>query len=352
MPDYPYHKQLRLQNFTVFRDTEFEFVPGVNAFIGKNGTGKTHLLKAIYAYQRPYTRSIFRVGDALRELFQVEDVHDIVRFDMASGAIAEVQGLYGDEQWNYAIQETGGPANVAWTHKRDTIRPIFIPAIDMMGHTKGFTQAYDQVSLDFDLTFFDLVTLFLLPRRETPQLPPQHPMAGASTIPDLPGLRQLLGGELELNQDTGRFYLQTTTQRIAMPMVAEGLRKIAALVRLQQNGWIVRGMTLFWDEPEVNINPILMGTVVQAILELARQDVQVFFTTHSYVMLKELDLQAKSDDAVRYFSLYPTENGTQSAMTDDFTSLEPNPILEEYTSLYDRELTRSTGRNRRGERVR
>jgi hypothetical protein len=47
-----------------------------------------------------------------------------------------------------------------------------------------------------------------------------------------------------------------------MPMVAEGLRKIATLVQLQRNGWLIPGTTLFWDEPETNLNPVLMDEVV------------------------------------------------------------------------------------------
>lgn len=38
-----------LKNFTVFEDLRLEVSSGINIFIGENGTGKTHLLKAIYA---------------------------------------------------------------------------------------------------------------------------------------------------------------------------------------------------------------------------------------------------------------------------------------------------------------
>ena len=136
-----------------------------------------------------------------------------------------------------------------------------------------------------------------------------------------------------------------------MPMVAEGLRKIATLVQLDQNGWLVPGTTLFWDEPEVNLNPVLMDEVVAAILSLARRGVQVFLATHSYVILKEIDLQARKSDAVRYFAFQPNKQGTVIQATEDFSQLTPNSILDQYASLYDRELTRSTGRNRQGERV-
>ena len=43
-------KSVKLENFTVFETIECEFTPGINVFIGENGTGKTHLLKALYAF--------------------------------------------------------------------------------------------------------------------------------------------------------------------------------------------------------------------------------------------------------------------------------------------------------------
>ena len=39
----------KFENFTAFKDLEVEFSPGINALIGANGTGKTHLMKACYA---------------------------------------------------------------------------------------------------------------------------------------------------------------------------------------------------------------------------------------------------------------------------------------------------------------
>ena len=186
----------------------------------------------------------------------------------------EVHGLYGDNEWKFEFGTSSGLDELFMKGKPEMARPVFIPAIDMMGHTLQFNQAYNQV-------------------------------------------------------------------------VAEGIRKIAALVRLQRNGWLGLGTTLFWDEPETNINPILMDELIGAILGLARQGVQVFLTTHSYVILKELDLQATAEDKVRFFSLKADNAGTQVIAADNFTMLEPNSILQQYGSLYDRDIRRASGRPRR-----
>ena len=41
--------RLRLQNFTAFSTLDMRLSPGINIFIGTNGTGKTHILKLLYA---------------------------------------------------------------------------------------------------------------------------------------------------------------------------------------------------------------------------------------------------------------------------------------------------------------
>lgn len=41
--------KVKFENFTAFKKLEVEFSPGINALIGANGTGKTHLMKACYA---------------------------------------------------------------------------------------------------------------------------------------------------------------------------------------------------------------------------------------------------------------------------------------------------------------
>jgi len=42
-------KSVSIKNFTVFDDFELNSSSGINVIIGGNGTGKTHLLKGLYA---------------------------------------------------------------------------------------------------------------------------------------------------------------------------------------------------------------------------------------------------------------------------------------------------------------
>jgi AAA15 family ATPase/GTPase len=87
-----------------------------------------------------------------------------------------------------------------------------------------------------------------------------------------------------------------------------------------------------------------MGEVVEIILELQRQGVQVFLTTHNYVLLKEFDLRKKRKDAIRYISLYRGEEKAVLAnSSDSYTGIDPNAIAGTFSNLYDRELKRGLG---------
>ena len=332
MPAFPYHQQLRLTNFTTFADAFFEFSPGVNAIIGENSSGKTHLLKAMYAFQRSPTRDVPDLKTTLGQLFQTDDIVRLMRSPAKRGSVTKVEGRYGNNDWAYALQKTNGEPTVVQTGLMAMGLSVFIPALDMMGHTKGFQEAYNRVFLDFDLTCYDILNLFRLKNRE------------AHGTYENEILTKALNGVIEDDESTGRFYLKTSAGRLEMPMVAEGLRKIASLIQLQNNNWLTPGATLYWDEPEVNINPILMQNLVQSILTMARAGVQIFLTTHSYVILKELDLQATPEDALRYFSLESAKSGTKVNTADELVSLDPNAILKQYGSLYTRDIRRAAGR--------
>ena len=104
MSDHPYHKSLRLQHFTVFADTCFDFVPGINVFVGENGTGKTHLMKAMYAMQvhQARRREAEQLYVTLRQLFQTGDLSVLQRLGGRTKKTS-VSGVFGDETWQYDI---------------------------------------------------------------------------------------------------------------------------------------------------------------------------------------------------------------------------------------------------------
>lgn len=320
-PDFlpTHHRSLRLQNFTAFGDATFEFVPGVNVLVGENGTGKTHALKALYGYSR--LTSVDRNSNRLVSYFSTDRSASVLRFGSENATVSK-------PQVPFSIEVTGHPApsDTAWVEGH---RPIFLPAVDMIGHTKGYLALDREYDLDFDRTHADIVALL--------ELTTKH-QSGQLATEEMQTIQDRMGGTVEYDAGDRRFYLATPQGRIAMPLVAEGLRKFATLHTIWKNGWLRPGTCLFWDEPEANLNPSLMDEAVAAILALARGGVQVFLATHSYVILKELEVQMTAEDSVRFFALEKTDDGTIVRPADRYLDLKPNLIEDQYASLFERAL--------------
>jgi predicted ATPase len=123
-----------------------------------------------------------------------------------------------------------------------------------------------------------------------------------------------------------------------MPLVAEGIRKLAMLAQLIAVGALEKGGYLFWDEPEANINPRLVKVIARVILQLASAGIQIFIATHSYFLLKELDiLTIEQPIPTRYFSLLKGEEGVVVESGDSLDDLQSIVALDEELAQFDRE---------------
>ena len=140
------------------------------------------------------------------------------------------------------------------------------------------------------------------------------------------------------------FYLKNKQGELEFSLLAEGYRKLGLLYVLIQNGVLTQGSILFWDEPESNLNPKLSHLAVKIIIELQRMGVQVFLTTHDYVLLKEFDLNITSEDEICYHSLYhkddKKDNEIMYSTSHDFASISHNAIDETYDYLLNQEINR------------
>ncbi len=113
------------------------------------------------------------------------------------------------------------------------------------------------------------------------------------------------------------------------------------LARLISTGVLLEKGYLFWDEPETNLNPKLIKVLAASIMQLCQQGIQVFIATHSYFLLKELDLLSKQHSvAQRFLSLVSSGNGGAVTLQQakHLLDLETVVALDEELAQYDREL--------------
>ncbi|MCT8843835.1 ATP-binding protein, partial [Glaesserella parasuis] len=154
-------------------------------------------------------------------------------------------------------------------------------------------------------------------------------------------LEEAMGGKTVL--DNGRFYLSIQGQgTMEIPLVAEGLRKLAMIARLIATGSLLGKGALFWDEPEANLNPKLIKTVAKIILQLCNNGIQIFIATHSLFLLRELEILSKRQEFAHlkqfYFGLKTIDNGIAVDQGDSINQLEVLTLLDEELEQSDRFL--------------
>jgi hypothetical protein len=151
-----------------------------------------------------------------------------------------------------------------------------------------------------------------------------------------------MGGKVVVDSGSGEFYLSIPGEgNMEMPLVAEGMRKLAMLARLISTGALLDKGYLFWDEPETNMNPKLIKVLAKSIMQLCQRGIQVFVATHSYFLLKELDLLSRQGGVPqRFLSLVAAdpEGTVKLQLADHLQDLQTLVALDEELAQYDREL--------------
>lgn len=148
-------------------------------------------------------------------------------------------------------------------------------------------------------------------------------------------LEGMLNGEVVI--ENGDFYVKKENGlMVKFDVEAEGLKKIGLLWQLLMNESITENTVLLWDEPEANLNPKFIPDLVEILLELSRNNVQIFLTTHSYIFAKYFEIRRKNSDDILFHSLYKTENsGVLCESNRNFKDLKNNVISQSFEKLLD-----------------
>ena len=212
------------------------------------------------------------------------------------------------------------------------VESVYIPVKEMLSHAPGFQSLYAGRDIHFEEVYNDIINKAFKPLLRGPLDGDRRQL--------LSSLQKAIEGKVSINNQ--EFFLRSRQGNLEFTLLAEGMRKLGLLWLLIQNGTLLSDSVLFWDEPETNLNPSLFGVVVDVLLKLQRIGVQVFLATHSYVLLKEIDLLSEETDNVAFHTFKKIANGELSySTTTEYLGIDPNLIEETYDSLYDREVMRS-----------
>ncbi|PUE48979.1 AAA family ATPase [Limnohabitans sp. 2KL-1] len=339
---------IKLERFTAFEKLSLSFSPGLNIFIGENGCGKTHLLKLIYAAcdvstsQKSFAEKINRVflpsGEQIGRLVKR-------RKNSSTGSVEVARKVQVEDQAktialrlsmsNHTKEPSKATISGAFKQWQEhPLTSVYIPVKDMMANAPGFRSLYSLRHIHFEEVYADIIDRAFLGTLKGPTDKDRKRL--------LDILQQSMEGKVVSRNE--EFFLKSPQGELEFTLLAEGIRKLGLLWILIQNGTLLDGSVLLWDEPEANLNPRLMRTVVEILIELQRLGVQVFITTHNYNLLKEFDLQVKPQDKVQYHSLFrDADKNVQVSSFARYDDLQPNAIDDTLGALADREIRQQMG---------
>lgn len=299
-------RKLVVEGVTVFpRERAFDFVPGMNVIVGGNDSGKSHLMKLCYALSKWGEKSARRdfpetwaeeqrLHKHLLRAFGAQEMSALASRQPARGGLPRVGRVHASLQGE---KTPIGSAEVEFTFTAENEGPkistmpqrflqensLFIPPREALSLYPYYVQVGKRFPDLPDAMSWDLCQALDMEGSEA-QSPEMKRIQKR--------VEKMINGRI-VRRNT-RFVLQRGREApMELSLVAEGVKRLGAVGLLAANGALRAGSTLYWDEPEMNLNSAQLPELCSAMLYLCRAGVQMIISTHSLFLLRELVIRLR-----------------------------------------------------------
>lgn len=333
-------KDYTLDNYGPIEHLEVNHSGRINLVIGPNRSGKTILLKALYAAQK--TIELYKRGkniDSDKEIlfkklywtFQVDRIGQLVR-KPDQGNLKFFMSDYDGHSFSYSFS----PSTERQIVKLDnTFNPIssnsiFLPAkevlslLDIIKFERDTRQIFG-----FDETYYDLANAL-------------NPTDKGKNIKAFSKMRKELesaiDGKLVYKEDKKTWVFKQGNYEFDINLTSEGTKKIAILDTLLGNHYLSRDSIIFIDEPEAGLHPQLVVRLLDIIYQLSEAGLQFFIASHSYFVIKKLYLIAQSNGMNIPVVSFSGNKEDEASVYNLKDGMPDNPIINESINLYTQEI--------------
>ncbi len=310
--------------------------------VGENDTGKSHLLKMLYVV----AKSVEKAGVRGQKSELMPVLYEKIRwtFQPPSGPAAlirhgavelHVAVSFLGQAYDFTISTDQSEEGIMSSYRLDPpparrkASAVFLPPKEVLTIfaaievSRGIHEIYG-----FDDTYYDLLKLLRLPATQGKVAPE------LSAIADR--LESFVGGSITRSGHADEFIFRRGEHTYNMPQTADGIKKIGILTNLIRNRSLTKGTILFLDEPETNLHPRAISILVDVLFQLGQAGVQVYLATHSYFVLKQLEILAKKHQtSVPFCSLLRRGAEIEARFDDMRDGMPDSPILDESIRLFE-----------------
>jgi len=359
-------KNLKIENFLNIIPINEDFASGINVIIGKNNTGKTGLIKFLYANLKAYEEYRNLKGKSGERNFKELLSHKIQKTFQSSERIGTIVNKASNKELKSNITfdygEEKEEKNIEFSFKKTTkteiskidyfdeikehenlpqFNGIFIPTKEILSIINVVRVAMRIYEVGFDATYEDLLLAIEPPFKKEDDY---HDNALKEIIKTIQ--EKILEGEIVYDKKNSNYYYKDNNDnRFDLTMTAEGIKQLGIIPILIKTGNLTQGSILFLDEPDNNLNPDAVWILVDILVDLANLGVQIFITTHNHLLSQLISLHSeykgtlkKQIPEIKFFSLFKNENNKISIETGkELIDISNNEILNKYVELYDLE---------------
>lgn len=293
-------RHVTINRFGPIGHADLPISPQLNVILGDNGTGKSQLLKLMYSVSHTFEANRLETIGSHKSALEQELARKLVtvfRPETLGRLVTRAPGRSRSEveihfsqvqspvSFNFATNsqtKVNLSGNQEGRLKESALRDtsVFLPPQELLTLAPWLPALYEGRELGIEETWRDTSLLLMRPpfwrTREMTKL-----------LEDIE--QEVLHGRLDSN-DQGFYLKRPGTGNFEAHLMADGERKLAMLTHLVTNGVLLDGGYLFWDEPEANLNPRSQRYLARFIVKLASAGTQIFISTHSLFLLRELQI--------------------------------------------------------------
>lgn len=330
-------RNISVKSFGPIEDVKCERLCNINLLIGRNGAGKTFLLKGLYAalktieqYQRgkePRTSKEL-LSDSLYWIFQANSLGSLVRKGEQNLSFSMTSER--DEQFTYTFgtSTTKSVTNVSNTFSPTEVNNVFIPAKEIVSLQDVILHSFEvDKEFGFDKSYVDLARAL----NKTIQGRNYKEFSNARK-----NLNDAVGGRIEYDEDRKAWIFRDKDRRtFEINITSEGIKRLAILDLLLGNHYLTRESIIIIDEAEANLHPEMISRFMEILVVLAKAGLQMFISTHSYFVIKNLYILAKQNNMH-----IPTLSFIDGRVeqSDLLEGMPENPIIRESINIYRKEI--------------
>lgn len=333
---------IKICDFGMLKNFECSNLSNINLIIGKNGTGKTFLMKALYTAVKAIEE--YRRGDDIRSIndilaeklrwtFQTEKLGDIASKGKNGSLLFNF--IFNNRSFGYKFtKETTSKlisVNYNFSEPRE-INSIFIPAKEVLSLYNIILKSREvDKAFGFDDTYYDLTKAL--------RISPKRGKNYTTFANSRKKLTTIINGKVELDDNSNKWHYKVGNEKYAIGITSEGVKKIAILDRLLANGYLSKSSVIFIDELESALHPGAISDFIDILYDISENmNIQIFIASHSYFVIKKLCLIAMAEN--KSITCISLNDNRDTEINDLSKGMPNNSIIEESIRLYEEEISK------------